>query len=118
MIKMIIVSFLFLLSLLSANNVLQEAIDQAKAGSRLVLPAGVYHGNIVIDKPLIIDGKDQKAIIEGDGNISADNIGFKSAGFSRNLAPEPLAAVKNTDIGKFVTLLFADKYRKFRRNFY
>ena len=65
---MIIVSFLFLLSLLSANNVLQEAIDHAKAGSRLVLPAGVYHGNIVIDKPLIIDGKDQKAIIEGDGN--------------------------------------------------
>ena len=67
MIKMIIVSFLLLSSLLSANNVLQEAIDHAKAGSRLELPAGVYHGNIVIDKPLIIDGKDQKAIVEGEG---------------------------------------------------
>ncbi len=67
MVKMITVSLLLLSSLLSANNVLQEAIDHAKAGSRLELPAGVYHGNIVIDKPLIIDGKDQKAIIEGDG---------------------------------------------------
>ncbi|RRS30422.1 MAG: nitrous oxidase accessory protein [Epsilonproteobacteria bacterium (ex Lamellibrachia satsuma)] len=67
MIKMIIVSLLFLSSLLTANNVLQEAIDHAKAGSRLELPAGVYRGNIVINKPLIIDGKDQKTIIEGDG---------------------------------------------------
>ena len=33
----------------------------------LELPKGVYKGNIVIDKPLIIDGKNQKAIIEGDG---------------------------------------------------
>jgi len=53
-------------SLLSAS-VLQEAIDKAKPGSRLELPAGVYKGSIVIDKPLIIDGKDQKAIIDGEG---------------------------------------------------
>jgi len=64
---MIAASLLFLSGLLSANNVLQEAIDQAKAGSRLVLPAGIYRGNIVINKPLILDGKDQRAIIEGDG---------------------------------------------------
>ncbi len=57
-----------LLSLLSAENLLQQAIDKAKPGSKLTLPAGVYRGNIVIDKPLILDGKDQKAIIEGDGN--------------------------------------------------
>jgi len=50
-----------------ANNVLQEAINKAKAGSRLDLPAGIYYGNIVINKPLIIDGKNKKAIIEGDG---------------------------------------------------
>ncbi len=67
MIKTIAASLLLLSSLLSANNVLQEAIDQAKAGSRLALPAGVYRGNIVINKPLILDGKDQRAIIEGDG---------------------------------------------------
>jgi len=68
MIKMIIFSLLLLSSFMMANNVLQEAIDHAKAGSRLALPAGIYTGNIVIDKPLIIDGKNQKAIIEGDGN--------------------------------------------------
>ena len=64
---MITASLLLLSGLLSASNVLQEAIDQAKAGSRLTLPAGIYHGNIVINKPLILDGKDQRAIIEGDG---------------------------------------------------
>ncbi len=56
---------LFALSL--GANVLQQAIDNAPKGSRLELPAGIYRGNIVIDKPLIIDGIDQKAIIEGDG---------------------------------------------------
>ncbi|MDX1808796.1 MAG: nitrous oxide reductase family maturation protein NosD [Sulfurospirillaceae bacterium] len=51
-----------------AANVLQNAIDNAEAGSLLELPAGVYKGNIVINKPLIIDGQNHKAIIEGDGN--------------------------------------------------
>jgi len=59
-------------------SVLQEAIDNAKPGSKLVLPAGVYRGNIVIDKPLIIDGKDQKAIIEGNGKGTV--ITIKSSG--------------------------------------
>ncbi len=55
---------LFSLSLYA--NVLQDAIDKAPSGSKLELPQGVYKGNITIDKPLIIDGKNQKAIIEGD----------------------------------------------------
>ena len=59
---------LTLFSPLFASNVLQKAIDNAEAGSLLELPAGVYKGNIVINKPIIIDGKNQKAIIEGDGN--------------------------------------------------
>ncbi len=59
------VFLLFSLSLCA--NVLQDAIDNAPKGSKLELPAGIYRGNVVIDKPLIIDGKDQKAIIEGDG---------------------------------------------------
>jgi len=67
MIKKIIVSVIVMSHLLWGNNVLQEAIDKAKPGSRLELPAGIYWGNIIIDKPLILDGKDQKAIIEGDG---------------------------------------------------
>lgn len=57
-----------MVSLLGAENLLQQAIDKAKPGSRLTLPAGIYRGNIVINKPLILDGIDQKAIIEGDGN--------------------------------------------------
>ncbi len=59
--------FLSLFALSLHANTLQAAIDHAPKGSKLELPAGVYHGNIVIDKPLIIDGKNQKAIIEGEG---------------------------------------------------
>jgi nitrous oxidase accessory protein len=58
----------FILALSLHANVLQDAIDGAKEGSKLDLPEGTYVGNIVIDKPLIIDGKNQKAIIQGDGN--------------------------------------------------
>ncbi len=61
----------FLLSLLSCSlfaGVLQEAIDSAEPGSKLELPPGEYSGNIVIDKPLIIDGIDKSAVIVGDGN--------------------------------------------------
>lgn len=58
---------LFLGALLLEANVLQDAIDNAPSGSKLELPAGVYKGNITIDKPLILDGKNRKAILEGDG---------------------------------------------------
>jgi nitrous oxidase accessory protein len=53
---------------LMASNVLQDAIDRAEPGSKLELPAGEYHGNIVIDKPLIIDGVNQEAKIVGEGH--------------------------------------------------
>lgn len=56
-----------LLSSLFAGNVLQKVIDHAKPGSLIILPPGIYKGNIIIRKPLIIDGKNQKAIIEGSG---------------------------------------------------
>jgi len=59
---------LLLVSILDAKNILQEAINSAKAGSLLELPAGEYRGNIIIDKPLIISSKDKKAKIIGDGN--------------------------------------------------
>jgi nitrous oxidase accessory protein len=64
--KHLLILFLSLLSFVSAN-LLQDAIDKAPSGSKLDLPAGLYKGNIVINKPLIIDGRNQKAIIEGDG---------------------------------------------------
>ncbi len=60
-------ALLLLFSLSLYANLLQEAIDKAPRGSKLELPEGIYRGNVVIDKPLIIDGKNQKAIVEGDG---------------------------------------------------
>jgi len=59
---------------LFATNILQGVINKAKAGSLIELPAGVYKGNITINKPIIIDGKNQKAIIEGDGNSTVVKI--------------------------------------------
>jgi len=59
--------FLSLLSYLSAN-VLQNAIDKAPIGSILKLPAGVYKGSIVINKPITIVGKEDGVIIDGEGN--------------------------------------------------
>ena len=48
-------------------NVLQEAIDNAPAGSILKLPAGIYKGNININKPITIMGKEDGVIIDGEG---------------------------------------------------
>ena len=46
---------------------LQEVINKAKAGSKIELPEGVFEGNIVIDKPLMIIGKGEKTVIKGEG---------------------------------------------------
>jgi len=62
----LLVALIALITIVNANS-LQDAIDAAKAGSKLELPAGEYRGNIVINKPLIIDGKNQKAKIIGEG---------------------------------------------------
>jgi nitrous oxidase accessory protein len=66
--KFIALALLFLFSditALNANNILQDAIDKAPAGSILKLPAGVYKGSIVIDKPLSIIAKEDGVIIDG-----------------------------------------------------
>ena len=65
MIKFFIISFL--LSIVLSANALQEAIDNAPAGSILKLPAGVYKGNILIDKPISIIGNEEGVIIDGEG---------------------------------------------------
>jgi len=80
--KVLFIIFLSFMSL-NASNRLQEAIDNAKEGSLLELPQGIYKGNIIINKPLIIDGKNQKAIIEGDGKgtvvtITSSNVMLKN----------------------------------------
>ena len=63
--------YLFIISLsfsiLLGANVLQDAIDNAPSGSILKLPAGVYKGNIIINKPLTIIGKEAGVIIDGGG---------------------------------------------------
>jgi len=51
----------------SHANALQDAIDKAPSGSILKLPAGVYKGNIVINKPLTIIGKEAGVVIDGGG---------------------------------------------------
>jgi len=83
MIGKAIVLAIVMTHLLFANNLLQEAIDKAKPGSLLELPSGVYHGNIIINKPLILDGKNQNTVIEGDGNgtvitISSSDVTVKN----------------------------------------
>jgi len=59
--------FIFLTTLLNAN-LLQDAINKAPAGSIIKLPAGIYKGSIVINKPLSIIGKEDGVIIDGEGN--------------------------------------------------
>ena len=43
----------------------QKLVDEAKKGSTLVPPAGTYAGPVVVDKPLIIDGKNGVTIDAG-----------------------------------------------------
>jgi len=48
-------------------SILQKAIDDAKSGSKLTLQSGIYEGNLIIDKPLILEGENQNTVIKGDG---------------------------------------------------
>ena len=69
----ILLTLLALITAINAN-ILQDAINKAKSGSKLQLPNGVYKGNIVIDKPLIIEGQGKKTVILGDGKGSVVTI--------------------------------------------
>jgi len=60
-----VLSISICLCLFSWGNLLQEAIDKAPAGSIIKLPAGVYKGGIIINKPLSIIGQDSGVIIDG-----------------------------------------------------
>lgn len=71
--KKLILLLLFSSSFIFAFE-LQEAIDKAPIGSKITLAQGEYHGNLVINKPLTIDGVDKKAKIIGDGNSSVITI--------------------------------------------
>ena len=66
MFKHLLIFSIVLFSHLSAN-VLQDAINNAPEGSILKLPTGVYSGNIEINKPITIIGKEDGVIIDGKG---------------------------------------------------
>ena len=78
--------YLFLLSQLFLQaSILQDAIDKAPAGSKIELKEGEYYGNIVINKPLTIDGLNKKAHIVGDSTesvitIKSSNVVIKNLG--------------------------------------
>ena len=65
MFKSLLIIVTVIITSLSANA-LQDAIDKAPAGSILKLHAGVYKGNIIINKPLSILGQEKGVIIDGD----------------------------------------------------
>ncbi|WP_324170752.1 hypothetical protein [Sulfurimonas sp.] len=86
--KIFLLTIFFLTSLYS--NILQDAIDNAPSGSTLKLPDGIYIGNIIINKPLKIVGKNKKAIIDGNSlkdvititssNVILENITITNSG--------------------------------------
>ena len=55
---------------LTSDDDLQLAINQASAGDQLILAAGSYHGNFVIDKALTLTGQ-SGAVIDADGKGNA-----------------------------------------------
>jgi len=67
--KFFLCSLLLLPSLL-LSNVLQDTIDAAPPYATLKLKAGIYRGNIYINKPLTIEGIGAKVILKGDDNGS------------------------------------------------
>ncbi len=62
--RLLLLAFSLALSLGAGE--LQDAIDSAKAGDIIELATGEYHGNILIDKPLTIDGLDRSVAIAYD----------------------------------------------------
>lgn len=72
MTKISLILFIFTTSIFA--NMLQDAIDKAPSGSTLKLSSGVYKGNILINKPITIIGKEPNVIIKGDNNSSVITI--------------------------------------------
>lgn len=63
------ICFVFLLNVNA--NLLQKSIDNASAGSIIKLSEGTYNGNIVINKPITLEGQGEKTLIQGENK---DNI--------------------------------------------
>ena len=75
MIRLIFLSLLFLSQ--ASANILQDAIDRAPPGATIKLPAGNYSGNIIINTPITILGKEEGVVL--DGNNSGTVITIESS---------------------------------------
>ncbi|EDZ61468.1 nitrous oxidase accessory protein NosD [Sulfurimonas gotlandica GD1] len=81
--------FIYFISALNAS-ILQETIDSAPSGATLKLPAGIYKGNIIINKPITLLGKEDGVIIDGGGigkvitinssNVTIENLTITNSG--------------------------------------
>jgi len=84
---------LFFTLQLQANQTINQIIAQAKPGSKIELPKGVFKDPIIIDKPLILTEIGKQSIIEGDGNgtvittkssyVTIENLTIRGSGFQR-----------------------------------
>lgn len=97
------ITLLLLLSQFFAwASLLQDAINSAPAGSKIELQSGEYVGNIVIDKPLTIDGLNQTAHIIGEqkgsvititsSNVVIKNLTIKGTGESHEKTDSAVVA--------------------------
>ncbi|AII14411.1 copper ABC transporter NosDFY, periplasmic copper-binding protein NosD [Campylobacter iguaniorum] len=100
--------FLVLAFNICLANPLQDAINNANDGDVITLGAGVYEGNILINKPITIDGKDQKAIIRGNGtgdvikitsgNVRLLNLTIENSGNSHTTIDSGITCDNASDI--------------------
>lgn len=91
--------FTIILATYSFAVTLQEAINQAPDGAKITLQAGEYVGNIVINKPLTIDGIDKSAIIVGDGAGSVITINSSNVVLKNLTVKNSGNSVENIDSG-------------------
>ncbi len=78
----VVFAILIFLGPISQANTLQQMIDSAKPGAVIKLKKDIYYGDIVIKKPITIDGQNQ-AIVDGEGKgnvitILSDNVTIKN----------------------------------------
>ncbi len=89
-------------------SVLQSAIDKAPEGSTLVLPEGLYKGQLLINKPLTLDGQNQKAVIDGEGlghvivvkspSVVLKNLTVQNSGNNHNTVDSAISIVKSNGV--------------------